>query len=204
MQEIQITSSHTWNTAVKLTLVVEDGEVKARTWYKNGTRKEYTNTVADFIDELSKLWMFFGVIDNIIIDDERFSKKLSDGFLNVYRLVYQMKLDDRFTFIETRSCFCNMGYCGAITGIDTCKLNTFGDFVAKYGSEPIRSQISRFGLSFPENYPDNYLEYPDSVHLCMEPVSSNSISVYENGCDNNPTLTTLEHGERYISAGYYR
>ena len=204
MQEIQITSSHSWNTGLKLILVIKDGDVNERKWFQNEKKISYSESSEDFISELIKLWTLFGVIDHIIIENEKFTKELSDTFLDVYRAVYRMKLNDRFTFVDTHSCFCNMGHCGSITSIDTCKLNTFGDFVAKYGSEPIRSQIARMGLSFPENYPDNYLEYPDSVHLCMEALPSNSIRVHENGCCKDSTLRTLPGGECYVSAGYYR
>jgi hypothetical protein len=166
-----------------ITLTIKDGKL---TWsvdrdaqkYKYGTVPLHIpyadrhgildpkNSLDDFIKLLNLVFEFTGTLtynkreNNAWVAHLTKNLQISDPDLStksVVETIYNTPLEHEVKFVEVSHCGCNMGHCGAITGVDVDShtYKTYGEVMALIGTQAIVDDFT-------------YYEYPDSVLLDLE------------------------------------
>lgn len=164
--------------------------------------------------DIKMLFMFTGTSpedlycpedDESTISHAKYEQKRAD----IRKWIYSYPLKPGIKMIRERTCGCNMGYCGAIIGIELEKnvYNTIGELFALFSGSsnvPCYSQ----GLKSDEV---PWYEHPDSVFLYLEKADKDHVyKVHQRGsCYNEAIeikLPTSDEDSKYtvMSWGYGR
>ncbi len=164
------------------------------------------NNLHDFIHLIDIVFRFTGVCFDTsysntftnYIDIQQGSDTKMDT-LGLIRWIYDQPLEHDVRFVGLSTCGCNMGHCGALTGIDisNTKYQTYGDLMKLFG-DPIK----------PEEDPEKeYYGYPDSVifRICkMNELPSMMFG--GDSCHSKlvPVTQTLDPNITYLTWEYIR
>lgn len=125
----------------------------------------------DFILLIDIVFRFTGVCFDVSYTGEftdYFNKNKEPNMdtLEIIQFIYKQPLERKVKFIHMQTCGCNMGYCGAITGVDVDnnEYKTYGDLMALFGDNLIIADKNYYG------YPDSVMfsirtaKLPKSIH----------------------------------------
>jgi len=187
MKKIIVTSGHGWHRNRKLEFIIDDGKILEMYLITDKISREIDLTKIDDID-LFFWWLGLGP-DELDVDGMDLSC--------FYNLIYKHRLPKPIKLIREQTCGCNMGNCGAFMGVtvddDIC--DTIEDLHRKWGDD--------------QGEPFTWYEYPDSVLISLNDVSSIPNKVYKNSCyqdpvdfDNNKFINNDDY--LYVLWGYGR
>lgn len=150
MRTITVTSINSWNHDVKIEFEIGN-DVKTLFYYKNRAIN-YFNDVDSFIAKFQTLFMMFGVIEDL---------KVQDGTIQeVYDIVYDMKLPENIVFIISN----NLNFGDKKTGES---VDTFDDLVKLIGSWKKTTQYTN----------RDYYEYPVGLVINFEVLYKNGMNM---------------------------
>ncbi len=191
---------------VLITLIITGDKWK---WKIKGIQKDEMildpkNNLDDFIHLIDIVFRFTGVCFDTsysntftnYIDIQQGSDMGMDT-LGLIRWIYNQPLEHDIKFIQLSTCGCNMGHCGALTGIDISDVRhrTYGDLMKLFG-DPIK----------PEEDPDNeYYAYPDGSIFRISKIDKLPSKMFGgDSCHNEqvPVLRTLDPNISYLAWDY--
>lgn len=212
--ETIVTNSHHFCKGIKLTI---NNETKELIWsinteqqkYKYGTVQIFNSQVDGIIDpkrSISEFVLLLTCIFEFIgVNPKRYLKSDSMSnfdYVKILKRIYDQPLEHQVKFVHIGTCGCNMGHCGAVTGIDVSEseYRTYGDLMRLFGDETWIDQ------DLPKSEDNVYYEYPDCVHFWLEQITEFP-KVHQGGLCGNPLIDsdiTMEKDVVYLAWGFSR
>ena len=161
----------------------------------------------DFILLIELIFEFTGSLTYCKYENKKYNVMLTDHLqivsdqdltqYDIVKCIYDTPLEHSVKFIRIGHCGCNMGHCGAITGIsiDDKEYKTYGDVMALFGDETITEDGN------------TYYEYPDSVLLTLEQITQLPDKIHSTwycGSDKKIVTESLDQNIIYLSYSYGR
>lgn len=151
------------------------------------------SSIDDFVMLVKLVFEFTGCFNN---DYYKIKSNDNVSFDDIINCIYNTPLDQKVKFIQIGTCGCNMGHCGAITGIsiDPTEYQTYGDLMALFGDKV-------------EVDGHTYYEYPDSVWFSLEKITELPEKIHEGfSCYNKlvPINIELDPNTTYLAWSFGR
>lgn len=146
------------------------------------------NSMDDFVKLLNLIFEFTGCW---------YESEIIDGYVSrkeVLEHIYKTPLEQKVKFVSIGHCGCNMGHCGAVTGIEIKEYKTYGDIMELFSG----------GY---KDEDESFYEYPDSVWIFIERIIELPKKIHSGQTCYSELIDTpckLDDNQVYVSWSYSR